>query len=100
MAADVRISEPMSDRAKYLARTLLQRMLELEDSYKDGDAFWDSTNPVRAPLVAKVLATQEGITDESTVQAVLDAMPYVPTRKPTDRQIAEYAEFLSKRLQV
>jgi hypothetical protein len=76
-AADVRISEPMSDRAKYLARTLLPRMKELEDSYPDGDAFHDGENPLRFPLVAKVLATQEGITDEATIQAVLDAMPIV-----------------------
>lgn len=90
----------MSDRAKYLARTLLERMKELENSYPDGDAFHDGENPVRPPLVAKVLATQEGITDEATIQAVLDAMPIVRGSRPTDRQIAEYAEFLSKRLQV
>lgn len=88
----------MSDRAHYLARTLLARLaaLQLGDSEVD-------RGPVarerRIDTIGKVLAVELGVTDGTTLALIESAAPAVrPGTRPPDRDLTAFADFLRTRL--
>lgn len=89
-----------SDRATYLARTLIARMrnlavIELDSSAADQR----HSGRRREEQVAKVLAVETGIVDGATVQWVASAIPTVDLRRESsDREVSELADFLRRRL--
>lgn len=89
-----------SDRATYLARALIARMRNLAEIDLDApaaDALRSDSR--REEQVAKVLAVETGIVDGATVQLVASALPTVDLqRESTDREVAELADFLRRRL--
>jgi hypothetical protein len=91
----------MSDRATYLARTLLTRMQNLEGilAGEPGGRDGASATTKRREQVAKVLAIEAGVTDEASVRLVESALPHVSARdRLTDRALSELAAFLRERL--
>ena len=82
----------MSDRADYLARTLINRMRSLEEAL-DERAAGDARR--RVELVEKVLAIEAGVLDGATHRLVLSAMPTLSPREPVSpREFAEFAAFV------
>jgi len=56
---------------------------------------------LRTEMVAKVLAVEEGIVDEFTIQKVIMALPNVSSRADVSpREMAEFAEFLRMNLKL
>ncbi len=91
----------MSDRASYLARTLLSRLQSLETvlAEEPGGTSGPAASTRRRELVAKILAIEAGVTDESSIRDVESALPTVsPKSRPTDRELASLADFLCHRL--
>lgn len=87
----------MSNRSTYLARTLLARAKGLKEGMA-GEETAQQRERMRE-LVAKVLAVEEGITEESKVRLVLDALPTVRAgRTPSDRELQELAGCLEGQL--
>ena len=89
----------MSDRADYLARTLIARMRSLEEALADdaGDAGSEARR--RLELVEKVMAVEAGVLDGTMHRTFLAAMPTVTPGKPvSDRELREFSAFLRARL--
>lgn len=87
----------MSSRSKYLARVLMDRARALAGSLADDEA--KSARERMRDLVVKVLVVEEGITEESKVRLVLDALPSIGRgRSYSDRDLQELAELLETRL--
>lgn len=88
----------MADRADQLARTLVARLTNLQTALaEEGRASPDRTQ--RIATVEKVLAVEFGVTDGPTLAAVEAAAPEMKTlRRVTDREMAEFADFLRRRL--
>ena len=56
-------------------------------------------NARRQEAVAKVLLSEEGISDFAKTALILVAMPGInPLEDPTDREVSELAEFLDRQL--
>lgn len=92
----------MSDRATYFARVFIKRLNDLEIGFLD-DAGPDHSyrEEVIRDMVAKVLATEVGCTDETSIQRVMEGLPRViPGKPPAQRDFDELAEFLRKHLSV
>jgi len=88
----------MSDRAQYLARTLISRVATLERLNGD-DGKGGPTREQRIALVEKVLAVDVGVTDWKTVSLVESALPHNLDRsRGADREIAAFADFLRAQL--
>lgn len=89
----------MSTRAHYLARTLLNRTRALAGGLAE-----EGVSPARAQerlrdVVAKVLVVEEGITEETKVRLVLEALPTVRAGRATsERELQELAAMLEARL--
>ncbi len=89
----------MSTRSTYLARTLLSRAKALAGNWAEDEAPVAQQRERLRDLVAKVLAVEEGITDESKVRLVLDALPAVRSeRANSDRELRDLAESLEAHL--
>lgn len=90
----------MTDRSRYLARTLLSRMRSLEIALLDDAAPDEAESSLRRQeLVAQVLLIEESITDGVMCQLVTAALPRVfPEQASTEREIAELADFLDAQL--
>ena len=89
----------MSTRSNYLARTLLTRVRSLRGSLAEDEVPTGEVRERMRDLVAKVLVVEEGITDESKVRLVLDALPSInPDRATLDREQRELAATLEARL--
>lgn len=92
----------MNMRAKYLARVLLDRSQSLAghlvEKFETGTPGAAQRDKMRE-LVAKVLVVEEGITEESKIRLVLDALPSPASRRRhSDRDLQELAECLEARL--
>jgi hypothetical protein len=88
----------MSNRSTYLARTLLARARGLTEGM-EGEGTTAEQHERMRELVAKVLAVEEGITEETKVRLVLDALPAVRAgRAPSDRDLQELAGCLEGQL--
>lgn len=89
----------MSTRSTYLARTLLSRAKALAGSWAEGEVPAAQARERLRDLVAKVLVVEEGITEESKVRLVLEALPTAPAgRGVSDRDLQEFAAMLEQRL--
>lgn len=89
-----------SDRATYLARTLIARMRNLAVVDLDSSSA-EKPRPGsrREEQVAKVLAVEAGIVDGATVQWVASAIPTIDLRREsTEREVSELADFLRRQL--
>ena len=86
------------DRAHYLARTLIARLANLEQSLaKDGRA--EPERRQRIEVVEKVLAVELGITEGTTMALIEAAVPHLKLAKQSpDREVANLADFLRRRL--
>lgn len=91
----------MSDRATYLARTLLTRLQSLEALLADepGGREGPAATTRRREAIAKVLAIEAGVTDETSIRLVEGALPYLsPKERPSERELTQFAAFLRERL--
>lgn len=89
----------MSTRSTYLARTLIARSRAVAGSLAEDGATPGQVRERLRDLVAKVLVVEEGITAESKIRFVLDAMPAVsPKRDSSDRELKELAATLEAQL--
>jgi len=88
----------MADRADYLARTLVSRLDRLRTTYtEDGRGAPDRRT--RIETIEKVLAIELGVTDGATLSLIEAAAPSFPPFAPaSSRDLAEFAEFLRRRL--
>ena len=93
------VSDPMSTRSTYLARTLLTRAKALAGHLAEDGASAAQQRERLRELVAKVLVVEEGITEEAKVRLVLEALPTVPAgRTVSDRELQEFAAVIEARL--
>jgi hypothetical protein len=84
----------MSTRSTYLARTMLTRAKALAGHLVEDGA----SAAQQRELVAKVLVVEEGITEETKVRLVLEAMPTVRAgRAASERELQELAAVLAAR---
>lgn len=90
----------MPDRADYLAKTFVNRLRSLEAILREDFGANDSRLAARREeTVAKILAVDAGVTDGSTVRAVLSAVPHVSASgEVSPRELTEFAAFLRGRL--
>jgi hypothetical protein len=91
----------MSDRATYLARTLLTRLQSLETllAEEPGGREGSAAAARRRETIAKVLAIEVGLTDENSIRLVEGALPYVsPKERASERELTRFAAFLRERL--
>jgi hypothetical protein len=89
----------MSTRANYLARTLLTRTRAVAASLAEDGAPAAAGHERLRDVVAKVLVVEEGITEETKVRLVLEALPTVRAgRAASDRELQELAAVLEARL--
>lgn len=89
----------MSTRANYLARTLLTRTRALAGSLAEDGATPALVQERLRDVVAKVLVVEEGITEETKVRLVLEALPTVRAGRATsERELQELAAVLAARL--
>lgn len=88
----------MSDRADYLARTLIARLASLRASFAE-DGRGEPERQRRLETIEKVLAVELGITDGAMLSLVEAAIP-LPRgpRAAADRDVSEFAAFLRQRL--
>jgi hypothetical protein len=88
----------MSDRADYLARTLIARLARLQsNSTEDGRAEPDRQR--RIEVIEKVLAVELGLTDGPTLASIEATVPRVKSgERAPDREQAAFAAFLRQRL--
>lgn len=90
----------MPDRATYLARLLTTRLIDLRRATSEDDE--------RAPahiaprdVVAKILAVEEGVIDQVTVERITAAAPgFAAVQSVSDRDIAVFAEQLRRELKL
>lgn len=87
----------MTDRAHYIARTLISRLAALERAQHD-EGRDTLSRQQRIELIEKVLAVDVGVTDWKTVSLVESALPHNISRRATDRETAEFAAFLRAQL--
>jgi hypothetical protein len=93
------ILPPMSTRSTYLARTLVARLRTVAGSLAEDGATPGRIRERMRDLVAKVLVVEEGITEESKVRLVLDAMPALDAKRDSsDRELKELAATLEAQL--
>jgi hypothetical protein len=93
----------MQDRAAYISRRLIERLTSLEIAGLDeaGPIDHGFELEIRRDMVAKVLATEVGLTDETSIRRVLEALPRViPGEQTAQRDYDELADFLRTRLSV
>jgi hypothetical protein len=89
----------MSTRANYLARTLLSRTRALAGSLPEDGVSAALAQERLRDVVAKVLAVEEGITEETKVRLVLEVLPTVRAgRAASERELQELAAVLEARL--
>jgi hypothetical protein len=89
----------MADRAHFLARTLVSRMVNLEEVLREDTNSRAEVAARRIQLVEKVLAVEVGVTDGALVALVESALPRKIGAEPVpDREIVRFADFLRKRL--
>ncbi len=89
----------MSTRSLYLARTLLSRAKALAGSLAEDEVPTAQARERLRDLVAKVLVVEEGITEETKVRLVLEALPTVTAgRAASDRDLQEFATVIEQRL--
>jgi hypothetical protein len=90
----------MSDRADYLARTIVRRLRAIEAIAREDFSADDPQLAGRQlETVAKILAVDAGVTDGITVRTVLSAVPHLPANsEPSPREMREFASFLRERL--
>jgi hypothetical protein len=89
----------MSTRSTYLARTLISRSRTLAANLAEDGAESAEMRERLRDLVAKVLVVEEGITEETKVRLVLDALPAVNAKRAaSDRDLRELATTLEDRL--
>ena len=89
----------MSNRSTYLARTLVTRAKALAGSWSEDESPATEDREQMRGLVAKVLAVEEGITEESKVRLVLDALPTVRSgRMVSERDMQDLAACLEAQL--
>ena len=88
----------MADRADYLARTLLDRLANLQAALaEDGQPQPDRRQRIEA--IEKILAVELGITDGATLALIEATVPGVKTGQRTpDRDLTGFADFLRLRL--
>lgn len=87
----------MSDRAHYLARTLMARLARLHASCAE-DGRGEPDRRERIDAIGKVLAIELGVTDGTTLALIDAAAPHVGTTKFSERDVAGFAAFLRTRL--
>lgn len=88
----------MADRAEYLARTLVDRIANLEDRFAE-DGRGEPDRRQRIETIEKVLAVELGVTDSSTLALVESALPDAKTAgRGLEREFAGFAELLRQRL--
>lgn len=87
------------DRAHYLARTLLARLLALRASFAE-DGRGEPDRAQRVATIEKVLAVELGVTDGATLGMIEAALPDLKTLPAAarDREVAALAELLRRRL--
>ena len=88
----------MVDRAHYLARTLLARLMNLRSSFAE-DGRGEPDRAQRLAAIEKVLAVELGVTDAATLGAIEAALPelkLLPAAR--EREVAALAELLRRRL--
>lgn len=92
----------MSDRATYLARTILSRMRALDGVIaEDGMTGSEEAEARRSAALRKVLAVEEGATFGPTVETVMRAVPRTAGPHPTsDRDLAEFVAVLKRELKL
>jgi primosomal protein N'' len=88
----------MSDRADFLARTLIARLTALQVSLaEEGRRELDRTQ--RLATIEKILAVELGVTDGAVQSAVEAAAPSLQAvRQAPERETAALADFLRQRL--
>jgi hypothetical protein len=88
----------MADRADYLARTLIARLTRLQESLAE-DGRGEPDRGQRIVAIEKVLATELGVTDSTTMALIEAAVPNLKAVKPArDQEVAAFADFLRRRL--
>jgi hypothetical protein len=88
----------MVDRAHYLARTLIARLANLQQSFAE-DGRGEPERRQRIEVIEKVLAIELGMTDGTTMALIEATVPHLKTDKQSaDRDVAAFAEFLRRRL--
>ncbi|MDQ5977907.1 MAG: hypothetical protein QG602_879 [Verrucomicrobiota bacterium] len=89
----------MSTRSTYLARTLLTRAKALTGHLAEDGASAAQQRERLRDLLAKVLVVEEGITEETKVRLVLEALPTLSVgRAVSDRNLQEFVAVLEARL--
>ncbi|ACB73613.1 hypothetical protein [Opitutus terrae] len=88
----------MPDRAEFLARTLIARLVSLQESRaEDGRSAPDRAE--RIATLEKVLVVELGLTDSSTLSLIEAAVPDLAlAQHDSGRELAAFAEFLRRRL--
>ncbi len=88
----------MADRALYLARTLMTRMMNLEAVRREDGARGDD-RPQRMAVIEKVFAVELGITESATISLIESAMPHHGKEaRHTEREVGALADFLRHHL--
>jgi hypothetical protein len=88
----------MVDRAHYLARTLLARLMNLRASCAE-DGRGEPDRAQRLATLEKVLAVELGVTDAATLGTIEAALPDLKLlRAARDQEVAALAELLRRRL--
>ena len=92
----------MANRATFLAKRIVARLQSLESPRSARDERTSSaSSKLQTEMVAKVLAVEEGIVDEFTIQKVMTAVPAVSARADVSpREMSEFAEFLQVNLKL
>lgn len=90
----------MADRASHLSKVLITRLISLEMALLDDAAPSEGHDErMRRDLVAKVLATELGVTDEASISKVAEFLPRIfPGTPVPDREYLELAELLRTNL--
>ena len=87
----------MPDRAQYLARTLIARLLNPDDEHSEATAADERQR--RMAVVEKILAVELGITDGRTISLVEAAVPFLRSKHGfTERDVSTLADFLRQHL--
>jgi hypothetical protein len=94
----------MPDRASYLARLLTSRLSDLKRAAMDDEAEGARGSAIsigEREVVAKVLAVEEGITDQAIIDRIAAAAPVVEKADAlAERDVTEFADFLRSHLRL
>jgi hypothetical protein len=79
----------MSDKASHLSKMLISRLVAMEIAGLDDAGMVEESfeAEVRRDLVAKVLASEMGLTDEASISKVAEFLPEINPCDPVPEQV-------------